>query len=86
MADETDMRHEAKRAFYEHLGVYVVVIAGLFAINMLSSPGTLWFLYVAVGWGIAVGIHAVSLYFGEEPMQKVEEGDEEQDKETRRAA
>lgn len=56
---------------YIHLGVYLIVNAGIFAINMLTSPDTLWFYWPMLGWGIGLAIHAFSLvtegrFFGEE--------------------
>jgi len=69
MEDAQDPRYERalKRAkdlkdFYVHLGVYLIVNAALFGINMISSPGTLWFYWPMLGWGIGVAIHAFSLY------------------------
>lgn len=57
--------------FYIHLGVYLIVNAGIFAINMLTSPDTLWFYWPMLGWGIGLAIHGFSLvtegrFLGEE--------------------
>ena len=52
------------RGFYIHLMVYLVVNLGLFAINMLTSPGSLWFYWPLIGWGIAVVINALVVFSG----------------------
>jgi len=50
------------RDFYRHLGVYVIVNLGLFLINMITSPETLWFIWPLMGWGIAIVLHAVRVF------------------------
>jgi hypothetical protein len=50
------------RGFYTHLTVYVIVNIGLFLINMIASPGSLWFLWPLMGWGIAVALHALRVF------------------------
>ena len=52
----------ALRRFYRHLGVYVIVNLGLFFINMIMSPETLWFIWPLMGWGIAVALHALRVF------------------------
>jgi 2TM domain len=49
------------RGFLIHLCVYVVVIAGLAAINLTKNPSHPWFLWVLVAWGIALAVHDVIL-------------------------
>jgi hypothetical protein len=65
-------RVSALRRFYGHLSVYVIVNLGLFLINMLTSPGTLWFIWPLMGWGIAIVLHAFRV-FGETSGSKWEE-------------
>jgi len=50
------------RGFYIHLAQYVIVILGLAAINLFSSARYLWFLWPALGWGIAVLSHGVAVF------------------------
>src|SRR5512133_1755125 len=38
---------------------------GLFAINALTAFGSWWFLFPLIGWGIALTIHGVVLFFFE---------------------
>lgn len=56
-------RVRALREFYVHAAIYVVVISGLAAINWITSPGYWWVVWPMLGWGIAVGAHAVSVFF-----------------------
>jgi len=64
MATDAQLRKIAKdRAdFKTHLAVYVVVNFMLMAINIWSSPGTLWFLIVAFFWGIGLVFHGLDAY------------------------
>lgn len=50
------------RGFYVHAFQYVLVVSGLAAVNLLSSPQYLWFLWVAFGWGIGVMSHAMAVF------------------------
>ena len=55
-------RVEALRGFYVHLGVYVVVNLFLFLLNIITSPDILWFYWPLLGWGIAIVVHALSVF------------------------
>ncbi len=55
-------RVEARMGFYFHLSVYVAVMLLLVAINLLSSPQTLWVQWPMMGWGAAVAIHGLSVF------------------------
>ena len=50
------------RGFYNHLLVYLLVNAGLFTLNMLSSPGRIWFGWATFGWGVGLVAHGVSVF------------------------
>jgi hypothetical protein len=50
-------RVEEIKGFYIHLGVYVIINAALFAINMITNPDALWFYWPMIGWGIGLAIH-----------------------------
>lgn len=54
----------ALRDFYRHLSVYVIVNLGLFLINMIVSPDTLWSIWPLMGWGIAIVLHALRVFMG----------------------
>jgi len=55
-------RVEAIKGFYTHLIVYIVVNLMLYSINMIASPDSLWFFWPLMGWGIAVALHALSVF------------------------
>lgn len=50
--------------FYQHLMIFVIINIILFAINMLTSPGYLWFIWPLAGWGLGISIHAVTVFGG----------------------
>lgn len=50
------------KGFYLHLAQYVVVIAALCAINLLTTPHRLWFYWPALGWGIGILAHAATIF------------------------
>jgi hypothetical protein len=49
------------RGFLIHLLVYIVVVGGLAALNMITNPNHLWFSWVLIGWGIGLAAHDVLL-------------------------
>jgi hypothetical protein len=55
-------RATTKLGFYQHLATYVIVIGALLGINLWTSPGYLWFLWPALGWGIGMLAHAVQVF------------------------
>lgn len=66
-----------KKGFYFHLGIYIIVIAFLAIINILTDSRNWWFLFPAASWGVAVAIHALTIFifsdegfFGEDWEQK----------------
>lgn len=53
---------EEIKGFYGNLAAYIVVIAGLMILNLLTSADHLWFFYPAIGWGIGVVVHGMSVF------------------------
>ncbi|MBA7709967.1 hypothetical protein ES703_118894 [subsurface metagenome] len=53
---------EEIKGFYVHLLVYITVNAGLFLINLVSSPGDWWFYWPLLGWGIGLLAHGVAVF------------------------
>ena len=51
-----------KKEFYEHLMAYVTVNIGLLLLNLLTSPGRLWFYFPMLGWGIGLMFHYVDVF------------------------
>ena len=54
-------RVEELKSFYTHLFVYIAVNAGLFLLNIITSPRHLWFYWPLIGWGIGLAIHGLSV-------------------------
>ena len=50
------------RTFYHHLMLFAVVNAGLLAINLVASPGRLWFVWPLLGWSIWLALHAIGTF------------------------
>ena len=51
-----------KIGFFRHVIVYVAVNVILFAINMITSSGFLWFLLPLAGWGILLLAHFLVVF------------------------
>ncbi|HET9954193.1 MAG TPA: 2TM domain-containing protein [Polyangiaceae bacterium] len=47
-----------RRAFLNHLWTFLGVQAFLIAVNLLTIPYYLWFLYPLMGWGLGLFFHA----------------------------
>ena len=59
-----------KYGFYKHLAIYVIVNVMLIAINLATAPESLWFIWPLLGWGVAVGLHALKV-FGPKPRDVI---------------
>ncbi len=53
------------KGFWMHALVYVLVISVLAAWNLYATPGRLWFLFTALGWGGGLLAHAVSVFLAQ---------------------
>lgn len=60
--DRTRERLEARRGFYAHLAVFVVVNAVLVMINLATAPGELWAQWPLMGWGIGLAFHGLAVF------------------------
>lgn len=49
-------------AFEGHLMSYLGFVAFFFIINLLTSPGSWWFYWPVLGWGIFIFMHAMGTY------------------------
>ena len=64
------------KKFYGNLVTYAVINVVLIIINLVTSPGSLWFYWVTIFWGIAILLHASRVFvlrgkfLGEEWEQK----------------
>jgi len=50
------------RRFYLHVFQYLLVIAGLTVVNLLTHPHHLWVLWVIAGWGLGLLGHAFMVF------------------------
>lgn len=57
---ERDARRQVRglRRFYLHLLAFLVVGAGLVAINLLLAPTRSWSVWPLLGWGALLALHA----------------------------
>lgn len=60
--EEAKKKVQAKLGFYHHLIVYAGVNVLLIIINLVTSPGDLWFQWPLLGWGIGLFMHGVGLF------------------------
>lgn len=50
------------KKFWKHLGVFTVVNAGLITLNLVRSPGKLWFPWVLLGWGTGLLLNGYRVF------------------------
>lgn len=60
---EARKRLEARRDFWNHVVVYVVVNAFLVGIWAMTGGGYFWPVWVLAGWGIGLVLHAWEVFF-----------------------
>lgn len=56
-------RVDELRDYYTHLATYVAVNLFLIILNLVTSPGPLWFIYPLLGWGIGIAIHTAEVFW-----------------------
>ncbi|TDP02337.1 2TM domain-containing protein [Flavobacterium sp. 245] len=59
---EVQKRVKELREFYEHLTVFILVNPILIVVNLMTSPGYLWFVWSLLGWGFAIVMHALKAF------------------------
>jgi hypothetical protein len=52
-------RVEELRGFYIHASLFAIANAALFVIDWVASPGSTWFYWPLLGWGVGFAAHAV---------------------------
>ncbi len=57
----TDKARKLK-SFYIHLLVFVLVNAGLLAMNSIRQPDKMWSYWVFLGWGAGILLHATKVF------------------------
>lgn len=50
------------KEFYGNLTSYCIIIPFLALLNLMTAPGHLWFFWPALGWGIGLAFHAISVF------------------------
>ncbi len=60
--EKATKRVKELRGFYGNLTSYVLVISFLAVLNILTSPGYLWFFWPMIGWGLGIAAHAVTTF------------------------
>ena len=51
------IKENERRGFLIHAAAYVLVNIMLIVINLVYSPGVVWFFYPLIGWGIGLAMH-----------------------------
>ena len=54
---ETPRAKKRLRGFAIHLIAYFIVSGTAFAVNIMVTPQTLWFVLPLVGWGAILALH-----------------------------
>ncbi|WP_428228775.1 2TM domain-containing protein [Flavobacterium sp.] len=53
---------EEIKKFYQHLTVYLLCNPIVIVVNIMTSPGYLWFIWSLMGWGIAIVLHGFKAF------------------------
>ncbi|BBN83694.1 XRE family transcriptional regulator [Pseudoalteromonas sp. A25] len=61
--EQTVIEHvKAIRDFYSHALTYAIIIVFLFILNYITNPGYIWAWWAALGWGIGLASHGLSIF------------------------
>mgnify|MGYP003632193354 FL=1 len=60
--EQAKNRVEKKIGFMIHVGVYLIVNAGLITLNLTRSPEKHWFIWPLCGWGAGLLLHAFKVF------------------------
>jgi transcriptional regulator with XRE-family HTH domain len=50
------------RAYYLHLLTYFVINIACIAVNLLTTPGRIWFIGLTLFWGFGVIVHTLTVF------------------------
>lgn len=50
------------KGFHMNWMTYLIVIPGLYILNITVTPGYLWVVWPAMGWGVGIILHALTLF------------------------
>lgn len=61
---ERQARHRVRelRQLYANIGWFIVINLFLAAINLATSPDSLWFYWVTIFWGFGIILQIVAVY------------------------
>jgi hypothetical protein len=68
---ELELRQQARRkaraklGFYKHAAVFACANAFLLVLDLLTSPGNLWFYWALLGWGVGLAVHGLNVFVGD---------------------
>ncbi len=62
MRSRNDFPRPARAGFYIHLAAYLIVNGLLVGVNLLATPGRLWFFWPLLGWGAGLLAHALAAF------------------------
>ena len=54
---------EAKKGFYVHFVIYLIVSAVIYIVYRLTWTGYPWFIWPILGWGVGVLFHFLGVFF-----------------------
>ena len=78
-------RVNAKKGFYRHFSVYLVIGIFFFSLNMITDPWDVWWPFPMLSWGVGLAIHYFSVFgFPGTGILSKEWEDREMEKELRR--
>ncbi|WP_294221517.1 2TM domain-containing protein [Chryseobacterium sp. sg2396] len=60
--ERAEKRVKEIKGFYGNLISYCIVIPFLIIINLITTPGNIWFFFPMLGWGIGVTAHGMSVF------------------------
>ena len=60
--EKAKKRVKELKKFYGNLVTYTVINVILIIINLVTSPGNLWFYWVTIFWGAAILFHASRIF------------------------
>jgi sugar phosphate permease len=50
------------KSFYQHLTVYVLCNPIVIVVNLMTSPGFLYFIFCLLGWGMVIVLHGLAVF------------------------
>jgi 2TM domain len=59
---QAQKRVEEIKEFYIHLTVYVLCNPIVIVVNLMTSPGFLYFIFCLLGWGIGLFFHGLKVF------------------------